>query len=73
VGFDPVIGRGDFPQHWPRQQNGCKSTGFLFRNYVTPKGWAYFFAPSLEFLERIKEISTDKPRKQQPPEPAPGE
>lgn len=59
-GIDPVIGRESvrFRQDWPRPPKGERATRFLFRDYVVSRGGAYFFAPSLEFLRTIREIST---------------
>jgi deferrochelatase/peroxidase EfeB len=57
-GIDPLIGRKRDTQEWPRPGEKDEITRFPFRNYVIPKGGAYFFAPSIEFLDQIETFST---------------
>ena len=55
---DSFFSRNAKTYDWPRPPDGKKVTQATIEPYVIPNGSAYFFAPSREFLERIKEIST---------------
>jgi hypothetical protein len=56
---DALIGLGDRALTWPRPSgNAGEDTDYPLRSYVTSNGGFYLFAPGIEFLERIMEIST---------------
>ena len=55
TGVDAVIGRTerDVPQKWSLAAKGTETKEQL-ANYVTLKGGEYFFAPSVPFLEELR-------------------
>jgi len=61
TGIDPIIGQhnGTFSaQHWNKIWNDSAATptqvDFKFADVVRMKGGAYFFAPSMSFLDKLK-------------------
>jgi Dyp-type peroxidase family len=65
TGIDPIIGQhnGAFAaQHWNKIWNDTSAApahvDFKFADAVTMKGGAYFFAPSMSFLDKLK-VSSD--------------
>lgn len=59
VGIDPIIGGHPAPanQSWPRPDTGA-ATQYRLTHYVALRGGGYFYAPSIQFIENIEEIST---------------
>ena len=69
VGIDPVIGQHPAPanQTWPRLGDGSAGatspygdaplTRYRLTHYAVLRGGGYFFAPSLQYLENIEQIS----------------
>lgn len=60
LGIDPIIGQhhtGVRNQPWPNPTDPSKILRFGVRDYVNSEYGAYFFAPSLQFLENIKNYS----------------
>jgi Dyp-type peroxidase family len=59
IGVDPVIGQPAAQQQdveqprWPRQWGQADFMAFAMRDFVTLKGGAFFFAPSLPFLQHL--------------------
>jgi Dyp-type peroxidase family len=59
-GIDPVIGQGaanpdqDFPKHWNGVPDDSRKT-FRLEHAVTLLGGDYFFAPSIPFLDSLKD------------------
>src|SRR5262249_10639475 len=56
TGIDPLIGQAVdhvAPQHWPTTWGGKYRKPFSFSAFVTLKGGAYFFAPSISGLVTI--------------------
>lgn len=74
VGIDPIIGQHPAPanQTWPRLEAGAADvppaegqasasvpvTRYRLTHYVALRGGGYFFAPSIQYVENIEEIST---------------
>lgn len=56
TGIDPIIGQpsGTGPGRYPKKYGVSLSDPFDFSGFVTMRGGAYFFAPSISCLKRIK-------------------
>ena len=62
VGIDPIFGDNPAPadQTWPRLDGSeppTSVTRFKLTHYATLRGGGYFFAPSIQYIENIEEIS----------------
>ena len=62
TGLDPIIGQGGSlkeGQAWPIRwgEAGAKKKRVSMAHFVTLKGGQYFFAPSMDFLQRITQVT----------------
>jgi Dyp-type peroxidase family len=55
TGIDPILGQppGAGPQRYPKVYGVSLSEPFDFSGFVTMRGGAYFFAPSVSFFKRL--------------------
>lgn len=60
---DSVIGQGVSNPEWPIAHGQTESTRLEFGNFVTLKGAAYFFTPSISFIESLPKLNTEIPDK----------